>query len=411
MKVDTGQGSIPLRTLIAVWSISAIISLPGLAVSPIMGKLTTIFPHVSDLEIQMLTAIPSLLIIPFILLSGYLSLNKDKNRILLMGLLIFLVSGALCFIAPSMLWLILFSAMLGVGAGMIIPLSTGFIAELFVGERRTAQLGVSSAIANLALVMATFATGWLADYNWHLPFVVYLLPLFAVFMAPYLKKETLMRDRKMTKAPAPKATAHAVGSPKSTSQKVSKEIRIPALVSVMLLYLFAGYATVVVVFNLPFVMSEHNLYSSVTGALISILFLAIMVPGLLINRIKKTLKSYTVPGCLASMGVGLLLIATFGNLYVIGLGTILIGLGYGLIQPLVYDKAIQTADSKTTVLVLAYVMAVNYLTIVITPFTTSFLTDLFHAHSVIAPFAINAVLTFLVMVWAYLKRHSFVFSV
>lgn len=411
MKIDTGQGYIPLRTLIAIWSISAIISLPGLAVSPIMGKLTTIFPHVSDLEIQMLTAIPSLLIIPFILLSGYLSLNKDKSRILLTGLIIFLVSGALCFIAPSMLWLILFSAMLGVGAGMIIPLSTGFIAELFVGEQRTAQLGISSAITNLALVMATFVTGWLANYNWHLPFVVYLLPLFAVFMAPYLKENILTQDREMVQSASLKASVDTDNNSNIPSQKVNKEIHIPALVSIMLLYLFIGYAAVVVVFNLPFVMSEHKLDSSVSGILISFFFLAIMIPGLFINRIKKVFKSYTVPVCLASMGIGLLLIALFGNLYVIGLGAILIGLGYGLIQPLVYDKATQTADSKTVVLVLAYVMAVNYFTIVITPFTTSFIADVFHTHSAIFPFTVNAVLTFAMVVWACIKRHSFVFSV
>ena len=59
-----------LAVVIAIWSVSAVVSLPGLAVSPIMGDLNKIFPHVSNLEIQMLTSIPSVLIIPFILLSG-----------------------------------------------------------------------------------------------------------------------------------------------------------------------------------------------------------------------------------------------------------------------------------------------------------------------------------------------------
>jgi RNA polymerase sigma-70 factor (ECF subfamily) len=54
--------------------------LPGLAVSPILGDLNTIFPSASDLEIQMLTSLPSLLIIPFVLLSGKLSVGRDKLR-------------------------------------------------------------------------------------------------------------------------------------------------------------------------------------------------------------------------------------------------------------------------------------------------------------------------------------------
>ena len=34
MKIQTGRGTIPLITLLAIWSISALTSLPGLAVSP-----------------------------------------------------------------------------------------------------------------------------------------------------------------------------------------------------------------------------------------------------------------------------------------------------------------------------------------------------------------------------------------
>ena len=53
MKVQTGQGTIPLITLIGIFSISALNALPGLAVSPILGDLNKIFPSATDLEIQM----------------------------------------------------------------------------------------------------------------------------------------------------------------------------------------------------------------------------------------------------------------------------------------------------------------------------------------------------------------------
>ena len=45
MKIQTGRGTIPLITLIAIWSISALTSLTGLAVSPILGDLTKIFQN------------------------------------------------------------------------------------------------------------------------------------------------------------------------------------------------------------------------------------------------------------------------------------------------------------------------------------------------------------------------------
>ena len=45
MRIQTGRGTIPLITLVGIWSISALNALPGLAVSPILGKLSVIFPH------------------------------------------------------------------------------------------------------------------------------------------------------------------------------------------------------------------------------------------------------------------------------------------------------------------------------------------------------------------------------
>ena len=38
MKINTGRGTIPLITLVGIWSVSALTSLPGLAVSPILGQ-------------------------------------------------------------------------------------------------------------------------------------------------------------------------------------------------------------------------------------------------------------------------------------------------------------------------------------------------------------------------------------
>ena len=56
MRVQTGKGTIPWMTVLAVWSVSAVVSLPGLAISPILGDLNKVFPHATDLEIQMLTS-------------------------------------------------------------------------------------------------------------------------------------------------------------------------------------------------------------------------------------------------------------------------------------------------------------------------------------------------------------------
>ena len=82
MKIETGKGTIPLVAVVAIWSISAVVSLPGLAISPILDKLDTIFPRASELEVEMLESLPSLMIIPFMLLAGRWSVKRNKIRML-----------------------------------------------------------------------------------------------------------------------------------------------------------------------------------------------------------------------------------------------------------------------------------------------------------------------------------------
>ena len=77
MKIKTGQGNMTLQKLIAIYSISMVTSLPGLAISPILGKLESIFSSTSELQLQMLESLPSFIIVPFILLAGRISIQKN----------------------------------------------------------------------------------------------------------------------------------------------------------------------------------------------------------------------------------------------------------------------------------------------------------------------------------------------
>ena len=105
-----------------------------------------------------------------------------KNLLLLqIGLALFGASGILYLLSDKMWQLIAVSAMLGMGSGLIVPLSTGLISRYFVGY--------SAAITNITLVLATTLTGYLAEVNWHLPFLVYLFPFVSVFLTRYLKKD------------------------------------------------------------------------------------------------------------------------------------------------------------------------------------------------------------------------------
>ena len=403
MKINTGQGTIPLITLIGIWSVSALTSLPGLAVSPILGELSTIFPHATELDIQMLTSLPSLLIIPFVLLAGKLAEKRDFIRLLRVGLWLFAASGVLYLFSSRMWQLMAVSALLGIGAGLIIPLSTGLISRYFTGEYRVRQFGYSSAITNMTLVVATAVTGYLAEVHWRLPFAVYLLPLISLVLSAYLKKDAASVTIKQAAAIIPPIQSTPVISGKYG-------IHIRHLVQLMLFYGLVTYVVLVVTFNLPFLMEAHHFSSGNSGLMISLFFLAIMAPGFMLDSLVKLLGNKTKLYSLLAIAIGLLLIWISPTEWLIVPGCILVGLGYGIIQPLIYDKTVDTAIPQKTTLALAFVMVMNYLAILLSPFITDFFQWIFHTGSQEFPFIFNLCITILIMYWASAKKEEFLFS-
>ena len=404
MKIETGRGSIPLITLLGIWSISALNALPGLAVSPILGELSKIFPHSSELDIQMLSSLPSLMIIPFVLLSGKLTEHLDNIRLLQVGLLIFVTSGVLYLLSDKMWQLIAVSALLGVGSGLIIPLSTGLIGRFFVGRFRTRQFGLSSAITNLTLVVATVITGYLAEVNWHLPFVVYLLPFISIVLSFQLR-------RSLSQEPEPSAVVDKTDNGLRPNVQVGRNgIGVRQLVEVMLFYGLVTYLVVIVSLNLPFVIEERGMKSGLSGTYISLFFLAIMAPGFILNKFIDLMGRGTQLWCLLMIVVGLGLIVVTANEVLVGLGCIISGVGYGIIQPIMYDRTTHIALPEKSTLALACVMAMNYVAILICPFVIKLFKVILHEHSELFAFQLNTVLAAFALLLAVIYRKAGLFD-
>lgn len=390
MQIKTGKGSVTLVVLLAIWSVSAISSLPGLAISPILGDLTKIFPHATELEIQLLTSLPSLLIIPFVLLAGKLSEGRDRWPLLMWGLAIFFVSGVLCLFARSMGALIAISCLLGVGAGMVIPLSTGLVVEYFTGDYRVRQLGYASAINNLTLVLATALTGYLATVNWHLPFLVYLLPGLSLVLCVALRK------------------VPSVPEPKESLQLQQTEIDRNKLVGMMWLYFLLTYAVLVITYDAPFLITKYRLSETFSGWLMALFFLAIMLPGLMLGGIIRLFRSSTNLVSLLMMTIGLGIFSFAHAEWQMVIAVLLAGFGYGVMQPIIYDKTATIAPPRSATLALSFVMAMNYLAVMICPFILSLLHTLFHTQNEHFGFRFNTFVVLILTLVAIVDRKGFV---
>lgn len=422
--VDSGYGKIPLLSLMAILSISLTVNLPGLAISPIMGKLDQVFHHVTELEIQLLTVLPNLVTIPFILCSGKICTQKNQIFILGLGLGIYTLTGVLYFFADSMVELILLSCLLGVGCGLVIPLAASLISQYFVGKARTRQLGMKSSISNFTVIFATLFVGWMAAINWHLSFIVYMVPIIPLAMIPFMTDGFIRKYSINTQAPpyaphdepaqsdAQKKIANTKAAPTSPNFHFSGKQAVKLLFGIMVFYFMITYGTEVVSYYLPFSMEHYHLSTGDVGVATAMFFAAATVSGFFLTHTIAKLKQKTVQIALLFCIVGLLMIGFLHYYWSFILGVFIMGLGYGTIQPVLYDKTSYIApNAAKSTAYFSYLLTCNYIGISVVPFIISAAKRMFDAGS--NPdfsFIFNGCVLIVVLVLAIWKRRSFVFE-
>lgn len=416
MSITTGKAPLTAMTLTAILSLSLIVNLPGLAVSPMLSTLSTIFPSTTQLEKQLLTLLPNLVIIPFVLLSGKLSLSTHKVAVIILSLVIFTGAGVAYLFAKSMVALIVISCVLGLGAGLLTPFCTGLLADTFAGRYRMNMMGIQSGVSNIALVIGTYAVGWLSGVNWHLPFVVYLvsiIPLIFSFKLGGIPKQDLM---------APRLTAAQENDPKNDKateyspipgEKVVNGFYIGRTVQMVASYFFITFAVMTITYYASFVVQKYHWHDSVSGTIISLFYLFIFLPGFFLGPIVKLMKGSTIIICTFIMVIGMALMGFLHAQWSLCLGSALAGLGYGVCQPLVYDKASRTVVStRKSTLALAIVLTASYAAIVLTaPIVDGFRALLGGGKFPAFSFALSAALLLLYFFLTLWKRNSFAFNI
>jgi MFS family permease len=275
--------------------------------------------------------------------------------------------------------LIITSTILGIGAGIIIPLSTGLVVDYFTGDGRVRQLGISSAVNNLTLVVATTAVGYLADIEWHWAFAVYLLPAITLLLIPALSHSN----------PEPE--------PSDGAQNRQTKLNKRMIAGLMVFYFIITYLSLVVTFNTSYLTQQGGMSSTDAGVIISLFFLAIMAPGFILNRIVGWLGAKVNLWSSVVMGIGLVIMSAPHPTFLgLSLGAILTGVGYGVMQPIIYDKAATNAPPHLATLALSLVMVVNYLAILVAPFIIDSINKLFHTSSHEFAYLINGIISLII---------------
>ncbi|HOW35074.1 MAG TPA: MFS transporter [Candidatus Omnitrophota bacterium] len=162
---------------ISILSISLLTVMASAAISPALAKISQAFPGTDPTLIKLVLTLPSLLIIPFSLLGGWLASRMKKKYILLIGLVIYFLGGVGGGLAQSITQLLIIRGLFGIGVGLIIPLSISLIADFYEKEERAKMMGLSGSVSHFGGVVFLLLSGWLACMNWRYAFGVYGLSL------------------------------------------------------------------------------------------------------------------------------------------------------------------------------------------------------------------------------------------
>lgn len=317
----------------------------GAAVASGTTRIAEAFPEASELLIKLIISFPPLFMIFSALITGIVGQRIKSRTLIVCGLLLFLIGGVGAGQMNSIVWLLFFRAILGLGTGMILPFSTGLIAALYDGEEKTKMMGYSFSANNLGAMLANISAGILASVSWRHTFDVYWMGLLVLVLVLLFLKD-LPYDRRED---AEKSTREAQ---KTTAERIPRRtflIGACAMAVMMVFYL--------IVTNLTLMVEDRGLGSSVeAGYLFAANTLVMLLGGIGVTHALR-LKRFFIPIVLLFLAAGLFGISTADSLPLMAFSVILSGMGLGLLFPYLLNLASEGVSETQSIKVMSITMA------------------------------------------------------
>lgn len=161
----------------------------GTAMPSIVGKLGQITLYSWVISAYLLT---STVTVP---IYGKLADIYGRKPLVLFGIGLFLIGSAACGAAQSMVQLIIFRAIQGIGAGAVLPIVLTIIGDIFSFEERARVQGLFSGVWGLSSIIGPALGGVIVDYlSWRWVFFINLpLGLLAMVLLISAFKEKIER--------------------------------------------------------------------------------------------------------------------------------------------------------------------------------------------------------------------------
>ncbi|WP_373484172.1 MFS transporter [Acetobacterium sp.] len=339
------------RIKLAILSIASLLMI-SMTASAILADIELHFPNVEESVIQMVLTLPALFGVIFAFVAGPLSMRISKKSLVIFSLANGLTGGLMAMIlGPLAMGFLLFSSVLiGVAQGINATMTLALITDYFAGEESSAMMGLQSAFLNGGSMVLLFTSGLLANFKWNHAYLVYLAFLPVLFIViRYLPHDRPIR-------------ANSRKNP-DDSGKLNANVYFIAF----FIFLFGSFFFVFQTNIALLVVSKGYGDATLSGMINAAVSASGMVTGIQYGKLKRRLRTMTIPIGISVVGLGMGLIYVQGTLTSIFVAAIFIGFGIGIVMPSGIFMAANAVKNEIQATAIALVTAAVNLGMFISP--------------------------------------------
>jgi len=315
--------------IFALTCANAVTMVDMVGIVPAFGDISMAFADKDPTLVNMVLTIPTLFMVIFAVIAGRLSLVVSKKTLLCLGIIVFTIGGTLPFLSSDLTTILVLRALCGAGAGFVLPTYSSLISDFFSGFERVRVLGLSNASGNIILIIVSLIGGFIAVFDWHNVFFVYLVGI-ALLLLALLNIPKTTPDGMRMKAPD-------ADKPKDSAPAAS--VTKPTFLLALICFVSLSFLFICSVLGSPYIMMEGIGDSAFLGICSTMMIITQIIIGFLFSPFIKFFKRYALTIGLAIYAFGYFLFANIHSQPGAIVFFLVLGLAIGITIPYLITSA------------------------------------------------------------------------
>ena len=345
--------------------------------TPALAEIAKAFPSAAPETVKLLSTIPSLMMVIFALVAGKLTQVMSIKKVITISMVLIFVGGIPSAFVGDLNFMLAMRVVFGAGYGMVFPMASAVITDLFTGTQANKLMGFKSAVGAAAGVVFQSLGGFLAAYNWRFSFFGFFLVIPIAVLIWFKLPDTGVK----------KAEKAADGSTVQ-EKKLTTMTYVLALLCALLNIMQFSFMT-----NVAMVMSADKLGDAGQASFVLSTFTAgSFVIGMLYGSMSKFLKQYAASFGALCVGIAFVILIMAPGYPVMLVAAVIFGIGFGTFNPAITMAVAGSAASpKYAALAISVYTCGTGIGQFLSPYILKFIRGLFGMTSARADWQIAAV--------------------